>query len=64
MNSAKSFIRANSCGYDLSLIYISPEEVVGYSSPEADNILPFLPEVGITAYRMNISDDVRLVLES
>lgn len=56
--------KANSCGYDLSLVYISPEEVIGYSSLEADNILPFLPEVGITTYKMNISDDVRLVLES
>ncbi len=50
-------------GYDVSLVYVSPEELTGEKNPEADSILSFLPEIDVTGYKININDDIKAVLE-
>jgi hypothetical protein len=51
-------------GNEMSLIYISPEELTGEKNIESDNILLNLPEINVLTYKMNISDDVKIVLEN
>lgn len=55
--------KTNLSGYDVSLVYISPEEITGEISPEVDNILSFLPEIGVNAYKIDINGDIKSVLE-
>jgi len=50
-------------GYNISLIYISPEKITGTKDQEAENILASLPEIGIVSYSIGIDDDVKQVLE-
>ncbi|MCX7748993.1 MAG: DUF58 domain-containing protein [Clostridia bacterium] len=50
-------------GYEISFVYVSPEEVTGVNDTEADNILSYLPEIGVDTYKINISDDIKHVLE-
>lgn len=50
-------------GYNISLIYISPEKITGAGNQEAENILASLPEIGIISYRIGIDDDIKQVLE-
>ncbi len=49
-------------GHELSLIYISPERLVGKDS-EVDAILSFLPEIGVLTYTINVNDDIKEKLE-
>ncbi len=55
--------RASAAGYDISLIYVSPEEVTGVKTPDEGNILSFLPEIGVSTYKVNINDDTKSILE-
>lgn len=55
--------KASTSGYDVSLIYISSEDVTGVKDKEADNILAFLPEIGVCTYKIQTGDDIRTVLE-
>lgn len=55
--------RLASSGYDTSLLYISPENITGINDAAADNIMAFIPEIGVSAYRIDINDDIKLVLE-
>jgi hypothetical protein len=50
-------------GHDVSLIYVSPFEVTGIRAEETENILSNLPEIGIRTYKLDISNDIKLVLE-
>jgi len=50
-------------GYDLSLIYVSPEKFTGVKNDEVENILRSLPEIGVNCYRINIDDDIKKILE-
>lgn len=50
-------------GYDVSIIYTSPEELTGIKDTDADKIIDFLPEIGVNAYKINISDDIKFILE-
>lgn len=50
-------------GNEMSLIYVSPEELTGEKNTECDNILTNLPEINVFTYKINISDDVKNVLE-
>lgn len=52
-----------SSGYDVSLVYVSPEELTGLKSAEEANILANLPEIGVNIYKINIQDDIKKVLE-
>jgi len=56
--------KASNAGYDVSLIYTSPEKFTGFKNPEVENILNSLPEIGVNSYRINIDDDIKEVLES
>ncbi|NLH96906.1 MAG: DUF58 domain-containing protein [Clostridiaceae bacterium] len=51
-------------GYNVSLVYISPEKITGTRDQEIENILTSLPEIGIKSYRIGLDDDTRAVLES
>jgi hypothetical protein len=55
--------KTSTSGFDVSLIYISSESLTGIKNHEADNILSFLPEIGVNIYRINIEDDIQRVLE-
>ncbi|HOV27027.1 MAG TPA: DUF58 domain-containing protein [Pseudobacteroides sp.] len=54
---------ANYSGYDISIIYVSPSELTGGSGSDEDTILSTLTELGVGVYRLNISDDIKHVLE-
>ncbi len=49
--------------YEVSLIYVSPVELTGVRNIEAEEILANLPEAGVDVYNINISDDVKFILE-
>jgi len=51
-------------GYDVNLIYISPNVTSDSANNEINNILKELPEMGITTYRINPEDDIKNVLET
>ncbi|HOQ07500.1 MAG TPA: DUF58 domain-containing protein [Clostridiales bacterium] len=51
-------------GYNVSLVYISPEKITGVRDQETEDILASLPEIGIRSYRINLDDDTKAVLES
>lgn len=55
--------RVKSLGFDLSLIYISPEEITGEKNSDVEKILSALSGTGIKAYRINISEDIKGVFE-
>lgn len=50
-------------GYDVSLVYISPEKITGIKNIDADKILDSLPEIGISSYKIGIDDDIKEILE-
>jgi uncharacterized protein (DUF58 family) len=50
-------------GYDISLIYISPEKITGTKNSDAEKIMDSLTEIGVTSYKINIDDDVKEILE-
>jgi hypothetical protein len=56
--------KAADSGYNVSLVYISPEKITGFRDPEVENILESLPEIGIKSYRIGIDDDTKTILES
>ncbi len=53
----------STAGFDVSLIYVSPEELTGIKDADAEKIMAFLPEIGVNTYKLNIGDDTKLVLE-
>jgi hypothetical protein len=55
--------KTSTSGFDVSLIYVSTENLTGIKNQEADNILSFLPEIGVNIYKLNIEDDIKRVLE-
>jgi hypothetical protein len=55
--------RVKSAGYEVGLIYISPEEIIGEKKTDAERILSVLFGSGIKVYRINLSDDIKGVLE-
>lgn len=55
--------KASNVGYDVSLIYASPEKITRNKNAEVENILCSLPEIGVNSYRINIDDDIKEILE-
>ncbi|MFZ5986745.1 MAG: DUF58 domain-containing protein [Bacillota bacterium] len=55
--------KAKLSGYDVNLIYVSPENVIGTCNTEINNILKELPEIGVTTYRIDIEDDIKMIFE-
>lgn len=55
--------KTNYAGFNISLIYISPEELTGVKNVAADNILSYLPELEAITYKININDDIKYELE-
>ncbi len=49
--------------YEVSLIYVSPSELTGVKNTATEDILSNLPEAGVDVYNINISDDVKFILE-
>lgn len=58
-----SIYKGCNAGYDLSLIYTSPEKFTGTKNAEVENILASLPEIGVNSYTLNIDDDTKQILE-
>lgn len=54
---------ANYSGYDMSIIYVSPSDLTGTVETETDSILSNLTEAGVNVYKLNISDDIKYILE-
>ncbi len=50
-------------GFDVSLLYTSPESLTSSATGDVDNILASLPEIGVNAYKIGVNDDTKLVLE-
>ncbi len=50
-------------GYDVSLVYISPEKITGVINSDAEKIMESLPEIGINSYKIGIDDDIKVRLE-
>jgi hypothetical protein len=55
--------KAKFAGNEVSLVYVSPDEMLGEKNIEAENILNYLPEININTYQINIEDDIKAVLE-
>ena len=55
--------RTSNSGFDVSIVYTSPEKITGEKNVDAENILSFLPEIGVSSYRINIDDDIKEILE-
>lgn len=50
-------------GHELSMVFVSPEELTGTKYPDQDQILSSLHENNISIYKVNISDNTKNVLE-
>ena len=55
--------KTSNSGFDVSIIYTSPEKLTGEKNTDAENILTFLPEIGVNSYRINIDDNIKEILE-
>lgn len=55
--------RASNSGFDVSIVYTSPEKITGTKITDVENILSFLPEIGVNSYRIGIDDNIKEVLE-
>jgi hypothetical protein len=55
--------KTSNSGYDVSIIYTSSEKLTGEKSTDADNILAFLPEIGVNSFKINIDDNIKEILE-
>lgn len=55
--------KTSTSGFDVSIIYTSPEKLTGEKDVDVENILSFLPEIGVNSYRINIDDDIKEILE-
>ena len=54
---------ASFSGFNVIVIYISPEEITGIKNQIADAIISDIPRIGAKVYKMDISDDIKTVLE-
>lgn len=55
--------KARFLGYEAGIIYVSPEEMTGRQSPEIESMLSHLTEIGVAVYKINLNDDIKLILE-
>jgi len=55
--------KANTFGYAVSLIYVSPEELTQASSVEIGQMLEYLPEINVQTYKINVGDRIESILE-
>ncbi len=56
--------KAKYSGYEVILVYVSPEELTGMKDETAENVLSYLPEIGVDYYKINVSDDIKAVFEN
>jgi len=54
---------ASFSGFNVIVIYISPEELTGIKNNVAEAIISDIPRIGVKVYKMDISDDIKTVLE-
>lgn len=55
--------KASNSDFDVSLVYTSPEKITGVKITDVENILSFLPEIGVNSYKIGIDDNIKEVLE-
>lgn len=58
----KIYATTNS-GFDVSVIYTSPEKLTGEKDKDAENILTSLPEIGVNCFKIEIDDNIKEILE-
>lgn len=54
--------KVGSSGFDVSLVYISPEQLIEAENPDVDKMLSTLSEINVTNYKIQINDDIKQVL--
>jgi len=52
---------AKAIGYDVNLVYVYADDFTKTSENVVDNILMDLPELGVTTYKINIDDDLKMI---
>lgn len=55
---------AKAIGYDVNLIYVYSESFIGISENIVKDILMDLPEIGVTTYKIDLEDDVRMIFNT
>ncbi|MEG6614716.1 DUF58 domain-containing protein [Pseudoclostridium thermosuccinogenes] len=51
-------------GYDVNIIYISSDTLKSGINPDIASITEFLTDIGVSVYRLEVNDDIKLALES
>ena len=51
-------------GNEISLVYVSNEDLTGEKNIESENIIQNLPDIKVLTYKMNIGDNVKNILEN
>lgn len=55
--------KTKALGYDVNLIYISPQSITGTCESVVNDILMDLPEIGVTPYKINVGDNIKMIFE-
>ena len=55
---------AKAIGYDVNLIYVYTEDFSDNSENIVNDILSDLPEIGVTTYKINMDDDVKMIFST
>lgn len=50
-------------GYETGLIYVVPDRGADKNDRQADSILPYLTEMGVNTYKIDIEDSIKEILE-
>ena len=50
-------------GQDISIIYVSPENLIGTKNIDVENIMSSLSSIGISVFTIDINDNIKPVLE-
>ncbi len=50
-------------GFNTIIVYVSPEDLIGRTDEDAENILLNIPKIGGYFYRLNINDEIKPILE-
>jgi hypothetical protein len=54
---------ANFSGFHSIVVYVSPSEFMGDEKEQTENIMSAIPRIGAYIYKINISDEIKPVLE-
>jgi hypothetical protein len=60
----KELYKHSICGYKINLIYIVPDINKIKNDEKIKEIIEILPNIGVKVYKIGISDDIKIALES